>query len=96
MKAVVIILLSLLSIGIANARVCSLNQTANVKEAINSKPIGQVRANTPVNIIGYDTDNNGRLLAYIAWQGQPLTAIKRQGLQNQGWVNKDMVSCANQ
>lgn len=95
MKSVIVILISILGISVANARVCTLNQTTTVREDINGKSVGQVRASTPVNIIGYDMDNQGKMFTYVTWQGQPLSAIKRQGMQSQGWVNKEAVSCSN-
>lgn len=90
---VVLCALSVASLASANARVCSLNQTTSVREATTGKAVGQVKANTPVVVSSYDVDDKGKMLAFITWQGQPLTAARHPSLQHQGWVNREVVNC---
>lgn len=79
----------------ANARVCAISQPVSVKETLNGRVLGQLKTATPVMISSYNADASGRIWAYISWQGQPLAAVKRQGLENQGWVVRDAIICSD-
>lgn len=66
-----------------------------IRQTINGKVVGQIKNTTPVTISNYGADEQGHVWAYVHWQGQPLAEEKRQGLQNEGWINRDNVNCTN-
>lgn len=86
---------SLMGINLAHAKTCVITQTTAVKEAVNGKTVGQLRANTTVNTMSYDSDTQGNILAYVTWQGQPLASVKRPDLKNQGWVARNTINCSD-
>ncbi len=67
----------------------------NVRAAPNGLKLGTLRNGTQVSIISGDEDEKSRPWILIRWKGQPLDnrILRRNGMQHEGWVIREFVSC---
>lgn len=87
------------SIAHSASRVCKATHPSGapltIRQTVNGKVVAQIKNATPISISNYSADEQGRVWAYVHWQGQPLAEEKRQGLQNEGWISRDNANCTS-